>query len=407
MAKKKSKPVEKIRLSGRNIYTDKKGRVIFYDMITKKGYLVDKKHENSALFFKNRFVVLLFAAILFGATFLTWLQAAVAWAVMMAIAEFAFRRGFLKKLEVVNDVDFERRVSALQYIVENKAKGKVIKQIGWKLYEECFKNDDGLAIENPADAGKDHIPKVEVDHKFYNVSAAKTEHFTAPPKPYSEDTLLAAMETAGNKEFDEDTEKKGLGTPATRAAIIEKLIQSGFVKREKKNLVPTDDGNVLITVLPDEIKSPKMTAEWEMALNHIAQNTETADEFLNGITELMQELVARYQGISEEKKNQFQGKAKGEVIGKCPRCGADVREGKVNFYCSDRKCAFTLWKNDKFLASQGKKMDKVAAKKFLSKGKIHYKDLVSRKTGRQYEATVEMVDPGEGNVQFNLIFPQR
>ncbi|MCB6661720.1 DNA topoisomerase III, partial [Eubacterium callanderi] len=102
--------------------------------------------------------------------------------------------------------------------------------------------------------------------------------------------------------------------------------QSGFVKREKKNLVPTDDGNVLITVLPDEIKSPKMTAEWEMALNHIAQNTETADEFLNGITELMQELVARYQGISEEKKNQFQGKAKGEVIGKCPRCGADVRE---------------------------------------------------------------------------------
>jgi small-conductance mechanosensitive channel len=121
MAKKKSKPVEKIRLSGRNIYTDKKGRVIFYDMITKKGYLVDKKHENSALFFKNRFVVLLF-----GATFLTWLQAAVAWAVMMAIAEFAFRRGFLKKLEVVNDVDFERRVSALQYIVENKAKGKVI-----------------------------------------------------------------------------------------------------------------------------------------------------------------------------------------------------------------------------------------------------------------------------------------
>lgn len=127
------------------------------------------------------------------------------------------------------------------------------------------------------------------------------------------------------------------------------------MKREKKNLVPTDDGNVLITVLPDEIKSPKMTAEWEMALNHIAQNTETADEFLNGITELMQELVARYQGISEEKKEQFQGKAKGEVIGKCPRCGADVREGKVNFYCSDRNCAFTLWKNDKFLASQGKR----------------------------------------------------
>ena len=279
---------------------------------------------------------------------------------------------------------------------------KKTKQEGFKTIEKKLKQFFGIIAEKEEPeldiwAGKHYGP----------CDSFVSEHFTQPPKQYTEDTLLSAMERAGNEELTEDTEKKGLGTPATRAAIIEKLIQSGFVKREKKNLVPTDDGNVLITVLPDEIKSPKMTAEWEMALNHIAQNTETADEFLNGITELMQELVARYQGISEEKKEQFQGKAKGEVIGKCPRCGADVREGKVNFYCSDRNCAFTLWKNDKFLASQGKKMDKAAAKKFLSKGKIHYKDLVSRKTGRQYEATVEMVDPGEGNVQFNLIFPQR
>ena len=279
---------------------------------------------------------------------------------------------------------------------------KKTKQEGFKAIENKLKQFFGVKSEKEEPeldiwAGKHYGP----------CDSFVSEHFTQPPKQYTEDTLLSAMERAGNEELTEDTEKKGLGTPATRAAIIEKLIQSGFVKREKKNLVPTDDGNVLITVLPDEIKSPKMTAEWEMALNHIAQNTETADEFLNGITELMQELVARYQGISEEKKDQFQGKAKGEVIGKCPRCGADVREGKVNFYCSDRKCAFTLWKNDKFLASQGKKMDKTTAKKFLSKGKIHYKDLVSRKTGRQYEATVEMVDPGEGNVQFNLSFPQR
>lgn len=279
---------------------------------------------------------------------------------------------------------------------------KKTKQEGFKTIEKKLKQFFGIIAEKEEPeldiwAGKHYGP----------CDSFVSEHFTQPPKQYTEDTLLSAMERAGNEELTEDTEKKGLGTPATRAAIIEKLIQSGFVKREKKNLIPTDDGNVLITVLPDEIKSPKMTAEWEMALNHIAQNTETADEFLNGITELMQELVARYQGISEEKKNQFQGKAKGEVIGKCPRCGADVREGKVNFYCSDRNCAFILWKNDKFLASQGKKMDKVAAKKFLSKGKIHYKDLVSRKTGRQYEATVVMVDPGEGNVQFNLIFPQR
>lgn len=124
--KKKTAPVEKIRLSGRNIYTDKKGRVIFYDMITKNGYIVDKKNENSALFFKNRFVVLLFAAILLGATLLTWMQALIAWAVMNALAEFAFRKSFLKRLEPVTDVDFERRLSALQYIVENKEKGRVV-----------------------------------------------------------------------------------------------------------------------------------------------------------------------------------------------------------------------------------------------------------------------------------------
>ena len=124
--KKRAKPVEKIRLSGRNIYTDKKGRAIFYDMITKKGYLVDKKSENAAVFFKNRFVVILFAAILFGATFLSVLQAVIAWAVMMALSEFAFRMSFLKKLEPVTDVDFERRVSALQYIIENKEQGRII-----------------------------------------------------------------------------------------------------------------------------------------------------------------------------------------------------------------------------------------------------------------------------------------
>lgn len=215
------------------------------------------------------------------------------------------------------------------------------------------------------------------------------------------------MERAGNEDLTEDTEKKGLGTPATRAGIIEKLIQSGFVKREKKNLVPTDAGNVLVTVLPDEIKSPKMTAGWEMALNHIAQGTETAEHFLNGITDMLGELISRYHSISEEESSRFPGTARGEVIGKCPVCGSDVREGKKNYYCTGQECRFSLWKDDHFLASQGKKMDKATAKKFLKKGKVHYKDLVSKRTGKNYEATVEMVADGEGKAQFNLHFPQR
>ena len=201
-------------------------------------------------------------------------------------------------------------------------------------------------------------PEQEAEFDLYlgrNIGPCSTsvsENFTQPPRQYTEDTLLAAMERAGNEDLTEDTEKKGLGTPATRAGIIEKLIQSGFVKREKKNLVPTDAGNVLVTVLPDEIKSPKMTAEWEMALNHIAQGTETAEHFLNGITDMLGELISRYHSISEE-------------------------------------------------------MDKATAKKFLKKGKVHYKDLVSKRTGKSYEATVEMVADGEGKAQFNLHFPQR
>ena len=171
--------------------------------------------------------------------------------------------------------------------------------------------------------------------------------------------------------------------------------------------MPTDDGNVLITVLPDEIKSPKMTAEWEMALNHIARNTETADEFLNGITELMQELVARYQGISEEKKEQFQGKAKGEVIGKCPRCGADVREGKVNFTVLTGTVLLPYGRMINSLQARKKRWIRRQQRSSCLKEKSIIRIWYPRKTGRQYEATVEMVDPGEGNVQFNLIFPQR
>ena len=233
------------------------------------------------------------------------------------------------------------------------------------------------------------------------------EKWTQPPRQFTEDTLLQAMERAGNEDLAEDTEKKGIGTPATRAGIIEKLISSGFVSRDKKNLVPTNDGNVLITILPDEIKSPAMTAQWEMQLNQIARGEADAGGLLQGIIRMLKELISRYSGVSEKQKEQFSHGTKKESLGSCPRCGRPVYEGQKNFYCSDRKCQFALWKNDRFFESQGKKMDAGTVKKLLAKGKIHYKDLHSQKTGRTYEATVVMADFGEGYVKFNLEFSQR
>lgn len=173
--------------------------------------------------------------------------------------------------------------------------GKKTKQQGFREIERAMKQMLGV---------KEKEEEVEFDiwlgKSIGPCTSSVSENFTQPPRQYTEDTLLAAMERAGNGELTEETEKKGLGTPATRAAIIEKLIQSGFVRREKKNLVPTDAGNALITILPEEIRSPKMTAEWEMALTHIAQGKESADDFLQGICSMMDTLVSRYHAIREE-----------------------------------------------------------------------------------------------------------
>ena len=285
-----------------------------------------------------------------------------------------------------------------------KAKGKVVKQNGWKLFEECFKNEDGLAIENPADAGKDSIPKVEADHKFYNVSAAKTEHFTAPPKPYSEDTLLAAMETAGNKEFEEDTEKKGLGTPATRAGIIEKLIASQYAVRKGKQILPTEDGKVLIDILPDFLKSATMTAEWENQLLEMEQGKMAPGQFMTGIEKLLSMMLNHCDSIPEEETRRFQKK---ESLGTCPVCGGLVYEGKKNFYCGNRECNFCLWKENKYLQSMEKDMDARMTAELLKNGSVHVKDLYSRKKDLYFEADLHMETDENGRVTFSLSFPKR
>lgn len=285
-----------------------------------------------------------------------------------------------------------------------KAKGKSVLQDGWKIYENCFKNPDRLAILDPAQEMKEQMPKVTEGQKFYAVTAEKTEHYTSPPKPYSEDTLLAAMETAGNKEFEEDTEKKGLGTPATRAGIIEKLIHSQYAIRKGKQILPTDDGKVLIEILPDFLKSASMTAEWENQLLLMEHGEIAPEQFMSGITKMLTMMLNRCDEISDDETRRFQTK---ESIGTCPVCGSLVYESKRNFYCSNHDCHFALWKENRYLQSMEKKLDKNMAAELLKNGSVHVKDLYSKKKDLYFEADLHMEADENGRVNFSLSFPKK
>lgn len=283
-----------------------------------------------------------------------------------------------------------------------QAKGKVVKQMGWKLYEECFRNKEGLAMENPDEVLKDRIPTVSPEQIFYNVVAEKTEHFTSPPKQYSEDTLLAAMETAGNKEFDADTEKKGLGTPATRAGIIEKLVNSQYAVRKGKQIVPTEDGKILIELLPEILKSASMTAEWENQLLEMEKGEMSPDKFMTGIQNMITMMLNACDTISDEEKQRFQTR---ESIGTCPICGSLVYEGKKNFYCSNRDCQFVLWKENRYLEKMQKVIDKRMAAELLKNGRVTVKDLYSVKKNMYFEADL-LIDVSGERVKFALEFPK-
>ena len=232
-----------------------------------------------------------------------------------------------------------------------------------------------------------------------------TEHFTSPPKPYTEDTLLSAMENAGKEDIPEDAERKGLGTPATRAAIIEKLVAAGFVERKGKNLIPTKAGINLVTVLPEALTSPILTAEWEQRLSAVAKGEVDPGEFMEGIRSMTQELVQTYSHISEDGQKLFAPEK--EVIGNCPRCGKPVYEGKKNFACSDRSCTFVLWKNDRFWTSRKKELTKKMAADLLKKGRTSVRGMWSEKKGAAYDAAVILDDTGGKFINFKLEFPNR
>ncbi len=285
---------------------------------------------------------------------------------------------------------------------EFTVKGKTVLADGWKGLEHRYratlktKPDDedeaaGLALD---------VPEFTRGQTFDNPAAAVTEHDTTPPKPHTEATLLSAMERAGNEDTDPDAERRGLGTPATRAAIIEKLIKGGFVERKGKQLIPTQNGNKLICVLPETLISPQLTAEWENRLTQIAKGTAAPEDFMHGIEAMTQELVKTYPFLSDTNKELF--KEEKRVIGKCPRCGSDVYEGRKNYSCSNRDCAFIMWKNDRFFEERKTAFTPKITAELLKSGKAKVKKLYSPKTGKTYDGTVLLADTGGKYVNYRV-----
>lgn len=282
---------------------------------------------------------------------------------------------------------------------EFKAKGKTVVQDGWKAVERRFKE---TLKSKEKDEPEHSLPSLSEKDILSCVDTSVTEHYTSPPKPYTEDSLLSAMETAGNAEFDDDTEKKGLGTPATRAGIIEKLVKGGFIERKGKSLIPTKDGNNLVCVLPEQITSPSMTAEWENTLMQIERGKADADKFLSGIVEMTSGLVKAYPFLSDTEANRFDSGR--ETIGKCPRCGSPVYVGKGNYYCSNKECSFCMWEDNKFFTSKKKKLTKKIAAELLDKGWCKVTGLYTPKRPQLYDAVIRMDDTGGKYVSFRMEF---
>lgn len=262
------------------------------------------------------------------------------------------------------------------------AKGKTVLSMGWK---SCLNQEQK---DKP-------LPDLAEGMSFPVDSAASKEGKTTPPKRYTEDTLLSAMETAGAKEAPEDAERKGLGTPATRAAILEKLVSTGFVERRKQkkavSLVPSAGGAALITVLPEQLQSPLLTAEWENRLKQVEQDELSPDSFMSDITEMLDDLVKNYKTIPGAETLFPSGRP---VVGKCPRCGCDVTESKTGFFCESHDCRFGLWKDNKYLSAKKITMTKKLASALLKNRRTFLSGIYSEKTGKTYDAFLTLKDDG-------------
>ena len=281
------------------------------------------------------------------------------------------------------------------------ARGKTVLSDGWKEIERRYRAT--LKQKPDPEDGENEgatLPELFEGQGFEKPAAKVTEHTTTPPKPHSEASLLSAMERAGNGDTDPDAERRGLGTPATRAAVIEKLVKGGFAERKGKQLIPTQNGAALISVLPDMLTSPQLTAEWENNLTQIAKGAADPGKFLSGIEAMTRELVQTHAAVQEDKKGLFREEK--PSIGKCPRCGSPVHEGKKSYYCSNRECAFVMWKNDRFFEERKTAFSPKIAAALLKSGKVNVKKLYSPKTGKTYDGIIVLADTGGKYVNYRI-----
>ena len=287
---------------------------------------------------------------------------------------------------------------------EFTAKGRTVKQPGWRALDAAYRA--GLKNAEPETEDK-ALPELSEGQTLPLSGAAVKEGKTTPPKHFTEDTLLSAMETAGKDDMPEDAERKGLGTPATRAGILEKLVSTGFLERKKSKktvqLMPSHDAVSLITVLPEQLQSPLLTAEWEYRLGEIERGELAPEDFMDGISTMLKELVGTYQMI---KGTEYLFTPPREVVGKCPRCGGDVAELQKGFFCQNEGCKFAIWKNNKWWELKRKQPTKAIVTALLKNGRAHVSGLYSEKTGKTYDATVVLEDDGQ-YANFKLEFDQQ
>lgn len=282
-----------------------------------------------------------------------------------------------------------------------KTKGSIVTEPGWKAFISGVesgkedKEEDALPI-----------PDIQNGMELTVREAVFKEGKTVPPKHYTEATLLQAMENAGAEEMPEDAERKGLGTPATRAGIIEKLVRIGFLERtgnkKTKYLIPTQKGTALVTILPEQIQSASMTAEWEEKLLEIERGKYSGDTFMGEIEAMISDLVKNYQIVPDAEI--LMPKQKSQKIGKCPVCGNDVIEGAKGWFCENRSCPFALWKQNRYFDSIGKKLTVSVAEKLLANGKVRMKGCKSAKAGKTFDAVLILEIDADGKARFRLDF---